>query len=59
MTVKELIVKLLDFPMDTDIELETVTDENHLYSTGNATDVEILRRVNGHTTVLIESEGCE
>ena len=56
MTVKELIVKLLEFPMDSNIELEVQTEADHKYSTGIANDVQFLRRVNGENTILISGE---
>lgn len=56
MTVKELIVKLLEFPMDSNIELEVPTEADYKYSTGIANDVQFLRRVNGENTILISGE---
>ena len=56
MTVKELIVELLEYPMDSNIELEVQTEADHKYSTGIANDVQFLRRVNGENTILISGE---
>lgn len=39
MTVKELIVKLLDCPMDAEVELETPTNKQYKYSSSNLLQV--------------------
>jgi len=56
MTVKELIIKLLEHPMDSNIELEVLTEADYKYSTGIANDVQFLRRVNGKDAILISGD---
>ena len=56
MTVKELIIELLEYPMDSSIELEVLTEVGYKYSTGIANKVEFLRRVNGKYAILISGD---